>query len=553
MPASTSSVVLNDLGLVWPDGSVALAHLTSAFSDRRTGLVGVNGSGKSTLLRLIAGRLTPSSGSVTVSGEVAYLPQTLTLNTDATVAELLGVRAVLDAIRDVEAGDVEPDLFDVIGSDWDIESRSERLLAAIGLTADDLDRPVARLSGGETVLVAIAGLRLTESPITLLDEPTNNLDRDARQRLYELVQFWRGTLVVVSHDLALLERMDAIAELYDGKLTTYGGPYSAYVEQVATGQAAARQAVRAADHVVKVEKRQRIEAETKLARRSRTARTAEREKRVPKIIAHGRRNAAQVSAGRLRTEMGEKLDQARRGAEAAADRVRADTRILLDLPDPALAPGRRVAELTGTDGRTLVIQGPERIGLVGPNGVGKTRLLEMLVHPPKGTGRASLDRAVAGGRLHTDRVGYLRQRLDGLDENRSVLDNVRDGAPSATSVEVRSRLARFLIRGAAVERPVSSLSGGERFRVALARLLLADPPPQLLILDEPTNNLDLTSVEQLIDALSTYRGALLVVSHDDAFLARLDLTRRLELDADGLLGEADLAVEEHAQHPGPGR
>ena len=136
----------------------------------------------------------------------------------------------------------------------------------------------------------------------------------------------------------------------------------------------------------------------------------------------------------------------------------------------------------------------------------------------------------ASGRLHTERVGYLRQRLDGLDDERTVLDNVRDAAPSATPTEIRSRLARFLLRGDAVERSVASLSGGERFRVAIARLLLADPPPQLLVLDEPTNNLDLTSVDQLVDALSAYRGAVLVVSHDDAFLDRLDLTRTLSLD-----------------------
>jgi ATPase subunit of ABC transporter with duplicated ATPase domains len=544
VPAALSSIVLNDLGFIWPDGSIALEHLGAAFGHGRTGLVGVNGSGKSTLLRLIAGQLTPTTGTVTADGDIAYLPQTLTLETDRTVADLLGIRAILDAISAVEGGDAAADLFDVIGADWDIEARAEQVLDTIGLSAGDLERPVARLSGGEAVLVAIAGLRLGGSPITLLDEPTNNLDRDARGRLYDLVASWRGTFVVVSHDIALLERMDAIAELYDGRLATYGGPYSAYVEQVEAEQTAARQAQRAAEQVLEVEKRQRIEAETKLARRRRTARTAEREKRVPKIIAHVRRGAAQVSAGRLRTEMGEKVEQARRDAAAAADRVRAETRIHVDLPDPGLAPGRRVAELSGTDGRVLVIQGPERIGVVGPNGIGKTRLLETMVGEPA-AGELAPDsrpatnesRGVAQGRVHITRVGYLRQRLDGLDDDRSVLDNVRDGAPTVTPGEVRSRLARFLLRGDAVERPVGSLSGGERFRVAIARLLLTDPPPQLLILDEPTNNLDLTSVDQLVDALAAYRGALLVVSHDDEFLERLGLTRRLELDIAGVLHE----------------
>ncbi len=156
-----------------------------------------------------------------------------------------------------------------------------------------------------------------------------------------------------------------------------------------------------------------------------------------------------------------------------------------------------------------------------------------------------MPRASAPNLLHsctaqalTDRVGYLPQRVDGLDDAASVLDNVAAAAPGAGAVELRNRLARFLIRGAAVERPVSSLSGGERFRVALARLLLADPPPQLLVLDEPTNHLDLDTVDQLVAALSAYRGAVLVVSHDDAFLARLGLDRMLTL-AGGVLGEAE--------------
>ncbi|MGN6327240.1 ABC-F family ATP-binding cassette domain-containing protein [Pseudolysinimonas sp.] len=539
MPSRQPVITLSHVGLTWPDGAVALDDVSGAIGAGRTGLVGANGAGKSTLLRLVAGELRPTSGTVTTVGDVVALPQTLTLRTGAPVAELLGVAPQLAAVRAIEAGDVDERHFDAVGDDWDVEARAEAVLAEVGLPIDALDRRVAELSGGEAMLVAIAGLRLRRAPITLLDEPTNNLDRDARARVADLVRSWSGALVVVSHDTALLELMDDTAELYRTTLTTFGGPYSAWREALDREQAAAAQAARSAEQVLRAEKRQRIDAQTKLQHRERTAKKAEREKRVPKIVAHGRRMEAQVSAGRLRGEMEALEESARVALDAAEERMRDDDGIRVDLPDPGVARGRRIAELAGRN-RTIVIQGPERVALVGPNGIGKTTLLERMLVEHVGAGGGAVASGSTGGAtgtLLTDRVGYLPQRLDGLDDDATVLDAVRSAAPSAPPGEIRNRLARFLLRGDAVARRVGTLSGGERFRVALARLLLADPPPQLLVLDEPTNNLDLPSVEQLVSALRSYRGALLVVSHDDAFLSRLDLTATIALDAQGDLAE----------------
>ncbi|MDO7869311.1 ATP-binding cassette domain-containing protein [Nocardioides jiangxiensis] len=510
-----SSVVLDDLTFTWPDGATVLDGVVGSFSSSRTGLTGANGAGKSTLLRLIAGILTPTRGRVVVSGVVDHLPQHA-VRSSGTVADLLGISPVRAALREVEAGSTEPAAFTTIGDDWDVEERAAAELAALGLPTD-LDRPVVTLSGGEAMLAAITGVRLRRADITLLDEPTNNLDSASRERLYDVVRSWRGTLIVVSHDLDLLDLLDETAELRSGSLTTFGGNHSAYLDWVAGRQAAAQQSLRTAEQRLRREKRERVRMEQRISHSEQKGRKDRENRRYLPAVVNDRRNAAEKSQGARRGDAAARVDAARAAVDAAAALVRDDDTVRVDLPDPGLARGRRVAELPSADGRAVVLRGPERIGLVGANGVGKTTLLHSVL--PQVPVRAAL----------------LPQRIV-LDDDRTVLETVRAAAPHVPPSELRNRLARLLVRGAVVDRRVSTLSGGERFRVALARLVLADPPPELLVLDEPTNDLDLSSVDELVEALVAYRGALLVVSHDHRFLDRLQLDAVLRLDASGTLG-----------------
>ncbi|GIH73836.1 ABC-F family ATP-binding cassette domain-containing protein [Planobispora longispora] len=529
------SIVCDSLSYTWPDGTTVLEDLDAAFPSGRTGLIGVNGSGKSTLLRLIAGELTPAGGSVAVTGEVGYLPQNLPLGTDRTVSELLGIAERRAALLAIERGDVSEENFAVVGDDWDVEERARAELDRLGLDHVGLDRTVATLSGGETVMVGLAALFLRGPDVLLLDEPTNNLDLDARHRLYAAVESWTGILVVVSHDRALLERVDAIADLTGGAVRMYGGNLPAYEEMLAAEQEAAERMVRVAESDVRRQKREWERAQVKLARRVRYGNKMYEQKREPKIIMQERKRQAQVAAGKHRNMHAAKLAGARERLGEAEAAVRDDAVIRIALPETAVPAGKTVLTLTdvrtvsGTTVEELVVRGPERIALLGPNGSGKTTLLRTIA--------GELDPAEGSVEVGVPGVGYLPQRLDLLDDTLSVVDNVRRFAPSAPVNALRARLARFLFRGGRADLPAGALSGGERFRAVLAALLSAEPPPWLLLLDEPTNNLDLASVRRLAQALEAYRGALIVASHDLPFLEAAGITRRLVLDRAGRLSE----------------
>ncbi|WBB58417.1 ABC-F family ATP-binding cassette domain-containing protein [Streptomyces sp. WMMC500] len=537
---SDAAVVCSHLSFAWPDDTPVFHDLSFSVTPGRTGLVAPNGSGKSTLLRLIAGELTPVTGSVSVSGTLGYLPQNLPLTADLTVAEVVGVAEVIRALDAVESGDVDEKHFAAIGDDWDVEERTRAQLDRLGLDDLTLDRRLATLSGGQIVSLGLAAHLLKQPDVLLLDEPTNNLDAEARHKLYDALSDFSGSLLLVSHDRALLDRMDRIAELGSAELRLYGGGFTAYEEAVRAEQEVAEKNVRSAEQELKREKREAQQARERAERRASNAAKNLKNAGLPKIVAGNLKRSAQEAAGRSGTMHASRVSDAQARLDEAGRAVRDEARLTLDLPGTRVPAGRNLflgeamrvrlgdAEVFAAGGVDLTVRGPERIALTGPNGAGKTTLMRLI------TGDLVPD---GGGIKRNDgRIAYLSQRLDLLDPDRTVAENFAGFAPERPEAERMNLLARFLFRGPRAHLPVRVLSGGELLRATLACVLCAEPAPHLLLLDEPTNNLDLVNAGQLESALNSYQGAFMVVSHDERFLAEIGINRWLRL-ADGTLRE----------------
>lgn len=523
-------LALESVSYVLPSGRVLFSQLDMHFDAQPTGLVGRNGVGKSVLADILAGHIVPTTGRCVRSGRVYYLPQSVVPEPAATLAHMTGIAPTLEALSRIEAGSTAQGDFDLLGDRWDVRQRLQAELAAAGLDHLSIDRPATSLSGGEAMRAALAGAWLSDADFLVLDEPTNHLDAPSRQALLEQLQRWNRGLLVISHDRDLLQAMQRTVELTPHGLASYGGGYALYAEQKAGERDAAIQELelrklerRRGERAVH-EQRERIEQ-----RRARGVRYAETANHDSLFLGRQKQNSEQ-SLGKLRrqhTEQGEVLDERVR---QAAQQVEDDVAIALFAPLPPAAGQRRAAVLDGVmlpfghvdrAAFDMVVMGRQRIGVVGPNGSGKSTLLRVLA--------GQLQPLAGRAQVHVPTL-YLDQHLSSLDPTLSVSAQLQAANPAASEHDLRNRLALLGLDSERISLPSHLLSGGERLKAALACALYSERPAQLLLLDEPSNHLDLPSLQALEAMLRSYRGALMVVSHDRSFLQALGLDERLQIE-----------------------
>ncbi|WP_423371687.1 ABC-F family ATP-binding cassette domain-containing protein [Burkholderia sp. LMG 32019] len=531
-------VALHHVSFRFDDGFTLFDSLDLSIDRTPTGIVGRNGIGKSQLAQLIAGRCAPSAGTIEQHTPVVYVAQQHDDDNAAanprTVSQVAALDAPLGALARLGEGRAEPHDFDLIGDRWDLAERLRTTLDAAGLHDVRPDTPAHALSGGQLARVALIGALLSGAGLLVLDEPTNHLDAPGRAWLRAALDGWRGGVVIVSHDRALLAGVQRIVELTPQGVRSYGGNYALYRAQRDADQDAAQAALDNA-RAERGRARRRLEQEHDTIQRHaaaslRDAKTAN----LSSGAKQSRKGAARNIMGQVRRHQSDFKATLDERVQQAAARVETDAPVLVSLPGTEVSARRQLFTLEraqlpwcvagAADAITWSASGPVRIALTGPNGCGKSTLLRLLageLAPRSGTCTTHVSAA------------YLDQRLALLDPERSIVEQLGLLDTPLAEGDLRSRLALLQLDAARATQPARQLSGGERLKAALACALWRGTPAQLLLLDEPTNHLDLESVRAIEAALAGFPGAIVVASHDTAFLAALDPTHTMQWHRDG--------------------
>lgn len=496
-------------------------------------LVGNNGSGKSTLLRIIEGGLKPVSGEVVCSSQPYYVPQHFGQYDQLTVMQALQVESKIKALHAIIAGDASADNFTILDDDWNIEERCLAALSFWGLQHIRPDQPMCTLSGGEKTKVFLSGLQIHSPEIILMDEPTNHLDTGSRSKLYGFIEPSRATMLIVSHDRTLLNLLPYTCELDRSIITLYGGNYDFYKEQKEQALAALQNQLSEKEKELRLAKKIAREA---LERKNKASSRGEKsavKKGIPRIMMGAMKEGAENSTVKLKNVHDDKMGSISSSIADIQTALPNMRQMKTDFNSPDLHIGKILVTAKDVNFRygesclwqnplNLQIKSGDRIQLSGNNGAGKTTLLKLLLGELKPT---------EGIITCADfKYVYIDQEYSIVQPHLTVFEQLEQfNLFAKPEHELKMILSRFLFPVGTWDKSCSKLSGGEKMRLAICCLMVSNSQPDIFILDEPTNNLDIQSVNIITAAVKEYNGTVLLISHDLYFVKEIKINRVVEL------------------------
>jgi ATPase subunit of ABC transporter with duplicated ATPase domains len=521
-------LILHDITYIHPNRDLLFAGIDLVINKNdKIALIGNNGTGKSTLLKILAGNLMPAGGVVKTGSKPYYVPQIFGQYNELTIAEALQIADKLNALQQILDGHVTDENMTLLNDDWAIEERCQEAFTHWRLTDLNLSQKMATLSGGQKTKVFLAGIVIHRPEIVLLDEPSNHLDTAGRDLLYHYIRSTNNTLVVVSHDRTLLNLLNTVCELSKRGITVYGGNYDFYAEQKMMESEALNQDVRSKEKALRKAKeteRESIERQQKLDARGKKK---QEKAGVPTIMMKTLKNSAEKSTSRMKGVHAEKTGSIAQELSQLRTQLPDIDKMKMDFDNSSLHKGKVLITAKNLNfgygdqqlwdpPLSFQITSGERLVIRGANGSGKTTLIKMLLgklEPQSG----SIERAGV-------KAIYIDQDYSLINNKLSVYEQAEEfNSGVLQEHDIKIRLNRFLFTKEYWNKPCSALSGGEKMRLMLCSLTISNQAPDMIILDEPTNNLDIQNIEILTAAINDYRGTLIVVSHDEYFLKQVNV------------------------------
>ncbi|MCF0054858.1 ABC-F family ATP-binding cassette domain-containing protein [Dyadobacter sp. CY356] len=525
---------LSDVTYAHPNRDVLFVDINLIINKHeKIALIGNNGSGKSSLLKILTGDLTILSGQVKTDSKPYYVPQIFGQFNHYTIARALGVDIKLSALQNILNGQVTEENLLKLNDDWAIEERCKEALMHWNLQSLDLNQPMDSLSGGQKTKVFLAGIMIHMPEIVLLDEPSNHLDIMSREILYQYIRSATNTLIVVSHDRTLLNLLPKVFELGKQGINVYGGNYDFYAGQKQIESEALNQDIRNREKAFR--KAREVERESIERQQKLDARGKKKQEKagLPKISMNTLKNNAEKSTARIRDVHTEKVGSIAQDLSQLRRELSDTDKMKVDLDNSALHSGKILIDATNmnygysTDllwdnNLTFQITSGERIVISGSNGSGKTTLIKLIL--------AELEPQTGIIERADFRSVYIDQDYSIINNDLSVYKQAEMfNAGVLQEHEIKIRLNRFLFTKNYWDKPCSTLSGGEKMRLILCSLTISNQAPDMIILDEPTNNLDIRNIEILTAAINQYEGTLLIISHDQHFLKEINAERVISL------------------------